>query len=281
MPRTACLLALTAALAGYPVLAGPAPPLPALPQRVAVADRIVVGTVVSVEEKPVLAFPNPGARVKAEYQIAIVKVDDPVLNAAGLTHVRVGFLPGQGAKTARPQGLNLAKDQEVCLFLQPHFEANFHTWTNYYDVFDKKTTPSYDKQVEEVKRLAKLLADPKAGLTSKSAADRYTTAAMLILQYRRERPGVPGRKEEAVDAELSKLILGVLGEVDWKKPDGQPVWVYPQALFQLLGPTEKDGWKPTSNDLTALQDAGKKWCKDNAATYRVKRLVYEKADKKD
>jgi hypothetical protein len=281
MYRLVCLLALTVSLSAAPVNAGPAPPLPALPLRVASADRIIVGTVVSVEEKPVLAFPNPSARVKAEYQVAVVKVDDPLLNAAGLTHVRVGYLPGQGARTGRPQGINLTKDQEVCLLLTPHFEANFHTWTNYYDVLDKKSTPDYDKVVAEVKRLGKLLGEPKAGLTSKAAADRYTTAAMLIVQYRREKPGVPGRKEEAIDAELSKLILDALGEVDWRKPDGQAGWVYPLALFQMLGLTAKDGWKKPSNDLAELQDAAKKWCKENAGTYRLKRLVYEKTDKKD
>jgi hypothetical protein len=281
MSRRVCLLALTASLAAAPALAGPVPPPPALPQRVALADCIVVGKVVSIEEKPVHAFPDPGARVKAEYQVAVVQVDDPVLNARGLTHVRVGFLPGEGRQTARPQGLSLVKDQEVCLLLRPHFEANFHVWTSYMDVFDKKTTPNYDKEVAEVKRLVKLLSEPKEGLTSKSAADRYTTAAMLVVQYRREKPRVPGRKEEAVDAELSKLILSVLAEVDWTKPDGQPVWVYPRALFQMLGVTEKDGWKPPFTDLPTLQDAMKKWCKENAGTYRVKRLVYDKSDKKD
>src|SRR5262249_10349858 len=162
----------------------------------------------SVEEKPVNAFPNPGARVKTEYQVAVVKVDDALLNAGGLTHVRVGYVPGQGAETARPQGVSLVKDPDVGLLLSPYFESHFHHWTNFYKRSDKKTTPNYAKEGGEGKRLPKLWGDRKAGLPSKSAADGYTTAAMLIVQYRREKPGVPGRKEEAAEAELSKLILG-------------------------------------------------------------------------
>jgi hypothetical protein len=277
-----CLLTLTATLAATPAFAGPLAPPPRMPHRVATADFVVVGTVVRIEEKPALALPYPRAKEKVEFQVAVVKIDDVVLGAKGLTHVRVGYFPGQPPWHLGIPPVPFVKDLEVCLFLVPHFDGNFHIPPMYYDILDKKTTPDYDKEVAELKRLVKLLSEPREGLTSKSAADRYTTAGMLIDHYRRLKPGVSGRKEEAIDAELSKLILQTLAEVDWKKPpDGEPAWVYPQSLFLTLGLTEKDGWKPPPGDLAMQKDAAKKWCKENAGTYRIKRFVDDKADKKD
>ena len=110
-----------------------APPAPAI--RVAQAHAIIVGKVVSIEEKPVLAKPFPGSKDKVEYQIAIIKINDPILAAKGLTHIRVGFIPPAAPQPGRPGGpiaigprrlgVTFAKDQEVLVFLQPHLDGNF------------------------------------------------------------------------------------------------------------------------------------------------------------
>jgi hypothetical protein len=265
-----------------------APP-PGMAHRVATAGCVVAGKVESVEEKTVRALPYPGAKEKVEYQVAVVKIEDPILNAKGLTHVRVGFLPNNPQPSRGPPPVQFVKDQEVCLFLQPHFEANFQVAPMYYDALDKKKSPNYDKELAEVKRLAKLLSEPKEGLKAKAAADRYTTSAMLILQSRRERPGAKPSGEEPLDADVSKLVLEALAEADWKNGDATMFGMYPTSLFGMLGVTEKDGWKPPMTDtggpkqidFAKLPDAAKTWCKENAGTYRVKRLVFEKSDKKD
>src|SRR5205823_1156978 len=90
--------------------AGPMGPPPSMQYRLAVADVVVTGKVVSIEEKPVHAPAYPGNLVKAEYQIAVVKIDDPILRAKGLTHIRVGFLLANPAQFRRLPQVHLTKD---------------------------------------------------------------------------------------------------------------------------------------------------------------------------
>src|SRR5262249_47447594 len=122
---------------------------------------------------------------------------------------------------------------------------------------------------------------PNDGLKSKEAEERLTTAALLVTRYRTNRN--PEAKTEEVPAEQSKLILEVLASADWAPKNnprqfGQP---NPQQIFFQLGITDKDGWKQPQ-DFTKLADEAKKWCKDNAGKYRIKRFVNEtKEEKKD
>jgi hypothetical protein len=267
---------------------------PSLPQRVAQASTIVVGKVEKIEEKTVSAPRFPGDKEKAEYQIAVIKVDDPILAAKGITHVRVGFVPppmGRPGIGVRPRPtVTFAKDQEVLVFLQPHFEANFLEAPAYFDVINKQGNANFEKDVAEVKKYAKLLADPKAGLTSKDKEDRFTTAAILLTQYRTPKPSAKQPKTEAVDAETSKLILTALAEADWK---GMPGFnrLNPLVLFQQLGVTEKDGFNPPMMevmgrkqvDFQKYPEAAQAWLKENAGKYKIQRFVADekKDDKKD
>jgi hypothetical protein len=280
------------------IIAAPAHAAVILPQpvalRVAQSSTVVVGKVESIEEKTVSAKRYANDTEKGEFQIAVIKVSDPILGAKGLTHVRVGFLPPPmpnpgGGPIIRPGGakpVSFAKDQEVLVFLQPHFDGNFLFAQVFYDVVDKNS-PTFEKDVAEAKRCAKLIADPKAGLAAKEQDDRYTTAAMLITQYRTQRPNTTEPKTEAVDAETSKLILTALAEADWKGQSPQGPYMTPQNMFGRLGVTEKDGWKPPMTevqgrpqiDYAKQPEAMQQWCKDNAGKYKIQRFVYE--DKKE
>src|SRR5262249_57636836 len=103
-----------------------APPPPA--QCAAMAQTVVIGKVVSIEDKTVAAKRYPSDTDKGEYKIAVVKIDDAVLGAKGLTHVRVGFIPAAinpNVKIRRPLPVQLNKDDEVILFLQPPSAASF------------------------------------------------------------------------------------------------------------------------------------------------------------
>jgi hypothetical protein len=266
---------------------------PSLAQRVAQANTIVVGKVEKIEEKTVSAPRVPGAKDKAEYQIAVIKIDDAILAAKGLTHVRVGFVPppmGGPGPIRRYPTVNFTKDQEVLVFLTPHFEANFLEATAYYNVIDKKGNPNFEKDLAEVKKYAKLIASPKDGLTSKDKDDRFTTAAMLVAQYRNRRAGVNEPKTEAVDAETSKLILTALADADWKANVGFNR-LSPFMAFQQLGLTEKDGFNPPTREIMGkpqvdyqkLPEYAQQWLKDNAGKYKIQRFVYDekKDDKKD
>jgi hypothetical protein len=277
-PRRLALFVGAALLAVAPVRAMMIAPQP-IPARVAAADVVVVGKVTAFEDKTVSATQFPGATEKVEFNIAIVKIADPVLNAKGLTNIKVGFyvppMPAPGGPIrigGRRPPVKLDVDQEGCLLLTKHHDADFYT-IDYVGVFDKKSQ-TYEKDLEQVKKAAKLLADPKAGLESKDANDRLTTAGMLIARYRKF---VPNGKEEAIDATESKLILKTLADAEWPKTvNFQDMSA--QRAFGQLGLQPKDGWNPQGvTDYTA---ASKAWLKDNADTYRIKRFVTEKKDEK-
>jgi hypothetical protein len=283
----AACAALLAAASPAQAFVAIAPPAPGM--RVAQSSTIVVGKIESIEEKTVKAPRFPGDKEKAEYQVAVIKISDPILGAKGLTHVRVGFLPvqmgGPGGPGRPIRGLppvNLTKDQEVLIFLSPHFDANFMVASSGADVIDKKANTNFDKEVAEAKKLVKLLAAPKDGLTSKDAEERLLAAALLISQYRTQKPSSGQPKTEAVDAEISKLILNVLADADWKSTVAA-LRTNPQNMFSQLGINEKDGWTPPMTevmgrkqiDYQKMPEAMKKWCKDNAEKYKIQRFVYE------
>jgi hypothetical protein len=264
------------------------PPAPGL--RVAAASMIVVGKVESIEEKPVSAKPFPTSTEKAEYQVAVIKISDPILNAKGLTTVRVGFLPPPMGQIRRRPTVNFAKDQEVIVFLTPHGEGNFMIAQGYYDVINKQGNQNFDKEVETAKKYVKMLANPKESLKAEKPEARLEAAALFVSAYRTKRFNGVEPKTEAVDAEVSKLILTALAEADWKK-QVIDMRTNPQVMFSELGVTEKDGFKPPmievqgkpQIDYQKLPEYAKQWCKDNAGKYKIERFVYEdkKEEKKD
>src|ERR1700739_62130 len=103
---------------------------------------------------------------------------------------------------------------------------------------------------------------------------------MLVRRYRQRRPDAREPKSEPIDPELSKKILLTLAEADWTPRLGRPgaFQMGPQVLFSQLGLTEKDGWKQPK-DFKQFPETAKKWCKDNADTFVLKRFVYEKENK--
>jgi hypothetical protein len=288
---TACSALLIAATPARALVILPPP----VPIRVAQASTVVVGKVEKIEDKTVSAKRYPNDTDKGEYQIAVIKITDPVLGAKGLTHVRVGVLP---PPPVRPGGVRppignkpvtFTKDQEVLLFLQPHFDGNFLNAPAFFDAVDKQGNANFEKEIAEAKQSAKLLADPAAGLKSDKQEDRYLTAAMLITQYRSKRIGAPEPKTEAVDAETSKQILNTLAEANWKAPNVGNPRMNPQNLFNQLDVTAKDGFTPPMKevmgkqqvDYQKLPDAIQQWLKDNAGKYRIQKYVEDKKEKGD
>src|SRR5262249_51390177 len=90
-------------------------PEPPIPQRVALADTVVVGRVVGIEEATVQAFPllkvRGGSRVS--FKMVQVRINRVLLGQAGLEHVRVGVGPGQRMPV-------LTEEQTGCFFLHQH-----------------------------------------------------------------------------------------------------------------------------------------------------------------
>jgi hypothetical protein len=249
-------------------------------QRAAAAQTVVIGKVVSIEDKTVTAKCYPGDPEKADYQIAVVKVDDAVVGAKGLTHVRVGFIPADTTTPRRrPAPVQLNKGDEVILFLQPHFEANFQIAPYYYDVvFKTQDEKGFEKVAADVKRAGKFLSEPMAGLTSKEAKDRADAAMLLVVHYRSGRASGQKVKEEPIDAKESKLILEALAAADWGNGDFRCETLTPAMAFASLNLTPKDGWFQPQN-LKQFPDAAKKWLKENAGTYRIMKFVPDKEQK--
>jgi hypothetical protein len=258
-----------------------------LPERVAMANVIVVGKVVEIEKKNVQAKAFSGAQEKTEYRVAVVEIKDAILGAKGLTHVRVAFLPEPKEPAVRPGGpvllrkraplVQLTKDTEACFFLTPHFEESFHVIPNLTPPIESKAE-NFKKDLAEARRIAKLLENPKAGLKSKNAADRELTAGLLLVRYRTPLQGET--KQEPIDAEESKQILETLAGADFGEVVAPTRFTAEQAFFRL-GLTDKDGWKPAQFKDFQIEfpPVAKKWLKENAEKYRIQRFVAEKKEK--
>ncbi len=214
-----------------------------IPERVATAAAVVVGKVTGIEDKPVSAEAFPGAKEKSEFNVAIVKVQDDLLGAKGLTHIKIGFIkPPEGKPIIRPGGYRPPQpqvDQEGCFFLTKHPTESFYLLQGFNSVINKTGNGNFAKEMERVKECAKLMADPKAGLKAKDADARALTAAMLVVRYSTPQPGQT--KREAIGAEESKQILMALADGDWTKKFSLAD-LPPSAAFGRLALTEKDGW---------------------------------------
>jgi hypothetical protein len=257
--------------------------MPSIAERVATADAIVVGKVESIEDKTVKAKPIYGGD-DVEYQVAALKIGDGVSGVKGLTHVKVAFQvpvnqPGGPIRPGRrPLPPKLEKDQEVCLLLTKHPTENFYVLTNTFQVFDKKNE-TFDKEVEQVKKLSKLLDDADKSLKSKDRDEKFLTATMLVTKYRTQPIG-PEPKKEDIDAAQSKAILEALADADFNKQYPELQGWNAMTVFYRLGLTDKDGWKPPQNATQEqVIETAKKWLKDNAGSYRIQKFVAEKTDK--
>jgi hypothetical protein len=257
---TAILALLPAVAVGD--IAGPDP----IAIRLSRTPTALVGTVVSVEEKPVEALAYPGATEKVPFRVAVVKVEKGLLGTAGATHVRVGFLETQNPR--RPIQ-KLAKDQQVLLFLKPHAQETFLVSNEYFYGFVYATDPTFKAQVEEAEKAAKALADPNKSLKSTDKDTRGLTAALLIHRYRTARG--PIARVEPIPAEESKLILTALLDGNWSTA---PTLNQVSALqaFLSLGLTPAEDWR-VPGDFKEIAPAARKWLTDNAGTYRIQRLV--------
>jgi hypothetical protein len=277
--RTVCVLAGLTVLTAATLVATAKIAIVPMPERMAAAELIVVGKVTEIEPRTLSARPDPQAEKKWEYKIAVVEITDGILGAKGMKKVRIGFIPRRPeiAIGHYPE-IDFSVGQEGLYILNKHSDADFYEPGVYYNVVDKKSA-NFEHDVEYAKRCARLLADPDPGLKAKEAEDRLLTAGLLITRYRGGRFAAAGAKTKAepIDAAQSKLILEALAAADWYQPRAAERGS-PQRYFIGLGLTDKDGWKQPENgqDFAA---AAQQWCKDNAASYRIQRLVPEKTEK--
>lgn len=270
------LMLLSDSSAAYGRVIAPSP----IYQRVANSDVVVVGKVVRFAKRSVKAKTYPTSTAVVEYRIAIVKIDDPILNRSGLTEVRVGVLPpppppppGNPRIRRRPPGWGQFRPkvgERFLLFLQEHHESPMYVTRFYFDHTNlAKMTPALTQQIKEAKAFGKLLQKPMEGLRSKDALTRFQTAAMLLAHHRRYRPGK--RKEVQIDPKESQLILQGLLDANWSPPYSYRQ-LHPQGAFNLLGLKPADGWN-YPKDPKQYAPQARKWLQQNLKTYRIRKFV--------
>lgn len=251
-------------LPAVPVLAAPPvaekgdkpapPPTPPIWSRLAKARCVVLGQVTTIEDKPIA-----DVQEKKSYRIAVVKVNDVILGAKDQKEIKVGFLK---------EG-ELKAEQEACFILTPHVSQPFFLMQDpKYDLFSTQHK-FFNLRTKILRHSAQCLEDPAARLKSQEARDRLLTASLLISRFRD--PSAGASKTEAIDAELSKLLLRALRDADWGKED-KSYKLKPQPIFEMLGLTEKDGWKPSKDVRVDAEN----WLIDNHNKYRIQRFVPEK-----
>ncbi|MGE3803739.1 MAG: hypothetical protein AB7K24_03585 [Gemmataceae bacterium] len=257
--------------------------IPPLPERVANARAIIVGTVTAIEKEPVIAPAGPKSEQKIRFQVAVVKVDENLLGAKGLTDLRVGFVPPPapapvGGNNGLPEipyvGPPELKVGMTALFvLAAHPGETFYTARGVRDVLVKAgDAKEFTVELKQARHLASLLADPRAGLTAKDANARFLTGGMLICRYRNfgVRGGEAPPKTVPIDAEENKLILAALRGADWaaQRPDN----FTPEHVFLRLPLTAKEGWT-RPRDYKQIPAAARAWLEKHKDTYRIEKLA--------
>lgn len=241
-----------------------------VPERVAQADVVAVGTVTGVDDKLIEAEPHPGAP-KVRYRVAVVKVTEKFLGPGDETHLRVAFVPKEdqpkdGLRIPTPV---LEKGNEVILFLRKRSDEGFYRINGHFGAVGKEATNPYlrddfEKVLKEAKPACKIVSDGAKALKSKDEGERMTAAWLLVLRYRRQPADVPYGKaaEEEIGAEESEAIVEGLLLLAKKNRDA-----FYQAAYSLNLAKEEGFGQQFTPEKAA------EWLKEHAKTYRVKKLV--------
>jgi hypothetical protein len=239
--------------------------MPSPAARLALADSVLVGRVLSIESRP-LKLRLAKGQEPLRFNVAVVKVDSTIKGDDRLTHVRV----------ALHQHQVMPPNFEGVFYLNLHAEEPVYLMsTEWYDYpISRAGNSGFEAQVGQLKRMGKLLRDPLAGLKSNQADDRFLTAALLISEWRSFRPSIheAANKTAPADAELSKLILQVLAESDWNRAAAD-FRLTPRRVFSMLGVQQSDGFDLSKLPAAEHVEASKRWLKDNAERFRIQTFV--------
>ncbi len=289
-PAAAALILLWAMSSAFGNIANP-PTVRALYQRVAWSDLIVVGKVAEIEKQPARDDELPGQPTGWYTRVARLEVSEVLLGPDKVKSLRLAVNPmwlkppaswydldrmyGKGnAPKEMPRVQPLEKGRQGIFFLSRRSPGQVYVSTDH-PIFTDKGDPVYEAELKRCKRLVRLLTDPKASLRSTDLADRRATASMLLWRYTTDRYGT--NKTELIDAEESKLILGVLADSKWtqtaRDPDEAPMhllygWVYPTLNAGSDAPRRA----VSVDDFAPLRE----WVQQNREKYRIRRYVWER-----
>ena len=254
-------------------------------QKLAHADVVLVGKVTALEKDDVLVAPFAGATDKVSFKVAVVKVENGLVGAANVTHVKVGFIPPPAAAPpGRPlpgrggsQSVNLTEGTEALFYLTKHHSGEFYTINPITPPIESNAN-GYKDELALTKKGAAALADPAKALKADKADDRFLAAVVLVTKFRTY-PN-DGREVETVTvpADESRRVLAALAAGNWK-PDGNAVNAY--QVFSMLGLTAQDGWKqpmvkPGEDFIAKTREAFTAWLAGPGKDYQIKKIVPKK-----
>ncbi len=261
-------------------------------QKLVRADAVVVGKITAIEKDTVNASQYPGAPNQVEYKVAVLKVDEPILGANNLTHIKIGFIPPPPTPPADPAvppgrpgrgGLppvNIAVGVEGLFYLTKHHSGQFYTINPMMAPAEVKAE-NYDKELELAKKAAAALADPMKALKSNTADDRLFAATVLITKYRTYPEGAQEIETVKIPAEENQLLLRAVAEGNWKPDSNDPNAPNAFMAFSLLGLNEKDGWKypmvkPGEDFIEKTKEAFTNWLAGVGQNYQITKMVKKK-----
>jgi len=300
LPIAVAALVGNADLAMAKLMIAPSPPA----QRAIMAETVVVGKVTGFEKDLVQAAPYPGAKEKVGFKIAIIKIETGLIGAEKLKEVKIGFIPPPKVDPNAKQpggirigggprrfGFDLQEGQELILFLAKHPSGEFYTIPGGTMPVDMKSGDQAKKDLESVKQVAAILADPMKSLKSEKPEARAEAATVIVLKHRAY-PMNGGEVDQlAIGADESKLLLKALTEGNWSSMnhrfDAPPG---PLQAFQALGLNAKDGWiqpvivntpgAPLADYGSIQKDAFMKWLEGPGKEYKIKKMVPKAAPQK-
>jgi hypothetical protein len=228
-----------------------------------------------------------GDTEKTPHKVAVIKIEKALLGAAGVTHVKVGFLPPPLTDPAVPPGrggrggfqpIHLIVEQSGVFFLTRHPSGKFYTITPMMAPLNARAD-NYKSQAEQVEKAAAALADPMKALTADKAADRFLAAAALLSRYRSFPEDGRETELQRVSADESRLILKSIAEADWKRADQTAPGA--MQLFFQLGLNPESGFhppqaQPGADYTSAVKDAFVKWLAGPGKDFRIERIVPKK-----
>jgi hypothetical protein len=210
-------LAAAVVLVGASGAVGKLPP-PVTPPavRAAEADLVVVGEVTKIG--PMVAVVEPtadGQEITRSYTTAEVTVNTVLVGDAKRKAVKVGFHPKKPEEVEKDgYTLQLAAKDVKCLFLKPHPSADFYIESGHGEPLDP-AKKDHQPWLEQVKKVAAVLADPEKALKAEKADDRVFAA--LCLAYNYAPVDKDGYTAEDLTKEQSDLILKALRDADPEK----------------------------------------------------------------
>jgi hypothetical protein len=241
---------------------------------------VVVGKVTAIEKDPVDEALYPGASQKVPHKIAVVKVETNLVGAENVTHLKVGFVP-VGSGRRGPENPDLKEGEEWLFFLTPHHSGSFQAIPYLTPPVNSKDG-TFKADVEAVKNILTVVADPAKSLKAEKAEDRFAAAIAIIYKFRTPpRSSAKGYESVALTADESRPILKALAEGTWKATRASDDGLGGYDSFARLGLTEADGWKPPAvqagqDFLEQTRQAYIKWLDGPGKDYRIKKLVPKK-----